>query len=232
MNSDMFDFVQKESVYVEKEIKKYIAQLVTEINEVAEKYAKQYQNLYDSVREQIVISKISSSGQGAFRGIYTPSIICPYLVTNYKKGRILNSKPASGKYFCYYFDKDERLLQVDYYAMNKLQTREYIVRNSSNVEYGLVYDKQQFLIMGNRTIFNDKREITEFFESKMPLIKSQNMFDYEKYYYDDKDQLEGADKVFNGIYPNAFRYFRYVVFKKNGKTTVMPVSDRIMTFGN
>ena len=49
MNSDMFDFVQKESVYVEKEIKKYIAQLVTEINEVAEKYAKQYQNLYDSV---------------------------------------------------------------------------------------------------------------------------------------------------------------------------------------
>lgn len=230
MNSDMFGFFQAENTHIETELKKYLTQLIAEMFQVAHVFSAQSPILLQNAIQETTSMEFSTAGENAFRGIYSPSLICPYIVTNYRKGRILKSNAMSGTFFSYCFDNNHRLIKIDFYSKNRLQTTEYIIRNIPDIEYGLIYDQHSFLIVANRARYDENGRIVEFFESKMPLINGGNLFDYEKYYYDDKGSLEGADKVLNGIYPTCFRYCRYAVAKKDRKTMLLPVSNLLVTF--
>jgi hypothetical protein len=233
MNPDMSVFFQNEASHTEGGLKQYLSALIAETHRVAAYYSSRQWELARAAEDATVTVTYSSTGEGAFRGVYTPSLVCPYAVTGYRKGRMLKTKPASGTYFSYALDGDGRLLQADHYAKGRLQTTEYLVRTNPAAEYGLVFG-QGMLLIGNRTVYDDKGRIAEYFESRMPLMKGQNLFEYEKYYYDDsvRGSLEGADKVWNGIYPSCFRYCRYALIGKGEKTTLLTVSDQVISFEN
>ena len=105
---------------------------------IAKKYSSNYQKIYSNLISKVVRKEYSTGGELLVRGYYCPSPIYDIVTSNCKRGFLLQRITSKSKpTFEYCFDKNNRLIIINYLFSNFTEILEY----NKDIVIGITFSK-------------------------------------------------------------------------------------------